>query len=84
MMKLLTAIAASVFIFLTVTFVVGLVLLYILPSAWSRVGIEIGAFHTNVPTLTGVALGSFCAMCTFKASFHAKTGKLYRKEKHRR
>jgi hypothetical protein len=76
-MKYLTAIVGSIFILLAVSFLVGLVLLLIMPPTWSRAGIQIGALRANIPSLIGMILGCVAARYTFKASLHAKTGKLY-------
>jgi hypothetical protein len=79
-MKYVTAIVGSIFIFLAVSFLVGMVLLFIMPSTWTHAEIQIGALRANVPSLIGIILGCIAARYTFKASLHAKTGKLYTKK----
>ncbi|MHC4315484.1 MAG: hypothetical protein ACYSW3_23820 [Planctomycetota bacterium] len=80
-MKYLTALLASIFIFLGVWFLSGLILAFILPLRWWKIEFGIGLAHGNIPSILAGILGAVAASHTFKASLSAKTGKLYRRKR---
>lgn len=80
-MKYVTAILASIFIFLGVSFLAGLILLSVIPPAWTQVGVQIGLLRANIASLISIIFGGIVATYTFRASLSSKTGRLYRKKK---
>lgn len=80
-MKYVTAVLASAFIFLAVFVLTGLLLFAVLPRSYLEFGIELGATTVNIPSVIAFLLAAFAATYTFKASFYAKTGKLYKAKK---
>jgi hypothetical protein len=83
-MKYITPIFASIFMFLAVSFLVGLIVTFVLPSKWAQYEIQIDLLRANIPSLIGAITGGFTATYTFKASLRAKTGRLYRDEKNKK
>lgn len=79
-MKYVTALLSSIFIFLGVCFLSGLVFIYVMPSVWWHTEIGVGSIRANIPSLVAVLMGAIAATYTFKASLHAKTGRLYKKK----
>ena len=53
-MKYLTAILASIFIFLAVSFIAGLVLLYIMPVGLAQTYLQIGPIKANIPSIISI------------------------------
>jgi hypothetical protein len=79
-MKYLTALLSSIFVFLGVWLLSGLALSFVLPSRWWEIEIGIGLVRGNIPGIAAGVFGAIAATYTFKASLHAKTGRLYRKK----
>ena len=65
--------------FFVVWFLLGLIFLFVMPASWRE--IETGFVEGGIPSLLAFILAGMGATYTFKASLHAKTGKLYRKGK---
>lgn len=80
-MKHVTAFLASVFMFWAVFFLSGIALYFVVPRSWWQIEVQIGSFNANLPSMIAFILGGITATYTFKASLHAKTGKLYRSKK---
>jgi len=80
-MRYVTAILASLFMFLAVGFLCALALLFIIPPSWAQTQIGIGWLGGNLSSVAGAVLGALAATYTFRASLHAKTGRLYRRSK---
>ncbi len=79
-MRYVTAVLASVFMFLAVGFLGALALSFVLPRSWAHMEIRVGLLTGNPPSVAGVFLGALAATHTFRASLKAKTGRLYRRE----
>ena len=80
-MRYVTAILAGVFMFVAVGFLCALALSFVLPADWAQIEIRIGMLGGNLASVAGAVLGALAAAYTFRASLHAKTGRLYRKNK---
>ena len=83
-MKWIKAIVGGILMFLATFVVVSLVLVWVLPEAWAQYVVSIGAVSANLPSILALMAASLAAGGTFKASFKAKTGKLYRKDSGRK
>jgi len=83
-MKYVTAILASIFIFLAVFVLIGLFLSVLFPRNWLEFNIELCTMTFNILSAIAFLLASVAATYTFKASLHAKTGKLYRMKNEKR
>ena len=77
--KYLTAIISAIFIFFAVFLLLGLGLSIVIPSKWFDIYINLGLLTANIPSIISAVISAIAATYTFKASLHAKTGKLYRK-----
>jgi len=80
-MKYIVALLSSIFIFIVIWFLIALLFLIVFPTEWQKYEISIGCLTANLPSIIGLFVSCFAAQHTFKASLHAKTGKLYRKKK---
>jgi hypothetical protein len=78
-MRYFTAIFSGIFMFFAVWFLLGLFFLFLMPASWRE--IETGFVEGGIPSLLAAILAGMGATYTFKASLHAKTGRLYKKEK---
>ena len=79
-MKWITAIGGSIFMFVATFLVAGLVLAWLLPVVWAEYVVSIGPVSANLPSILALIAASLAAAGTFRASFKAKTGRLYRKD----
>ena len=78
-MKYFTAFVSGLFMFFAVWFLLGLLFLAVMPRAWA--GVELGIVEGGIPSLLAAILAGLGATYTFKASLHAKTGRLYKNKK---
>jgi hypothetical protein len=83
-MKYIIALLSSIFVFLGVWLLLGLALDLLLPSQWSEIEIGIGPARGNITGVIAALLGAIAATSAFKASLHAKTGRLYRGVRNKR
>jgi len=65
--------------FFAVWFLLAMIFFLIMPASWRE--IETGFVEGGIPSLLAAILAGMGATYTFKASLHAKTGRLYKKEK---
>ncbi len=80
-MKYLAALLSSALVLVAIWFLVGFLISVVFPGNWRYLEITIGGLTANLPSLIGLVIGIFAARHTFRASLHAKTGRLYRKKK---
>lgn len=78
-MKYAVALFSGLFIFVAIFFLLSLLLSVILPASFFEVEIQIGSLGVNIPSMISLLIAAISARLTFKASLHAKTGKLYKK-----
>lgn len=78
-MRYFTAIISGLFIFVAVFLIVSLILAFITPGL-AEVHLNIGLIEGNLIGLIAFLLSTIAATMTFKASLHAKTGRLYTKK----
>jgi len=75
--KYISAVCAGLFMFLGGSLLAGLAFIFILPRSFWEINIHLGLIDANLPSLMAVFIGSIVGMMSFKASFNAKTGRLY-------
>jgi hypothetical protein len=79
-MKYITAILSSLFIFVCVVLLSGILLTLICPKSWFGIELNIGLLSTNLPTLIAILIAGVAATHTFLASLRGKTFRLYKKK----
>ena len=79
-MKYVVAILSSVFIFIAVGILVGIILGLTFPKAWCSIVLNVGLFSANLPALIAAIIAGLAATHTFRASLRAKSFKLYKKK----
>ncbi len=79
--KYLSAVISAVFILLATSIVSEIILMLILPERVRDIYVTIGLLEANIPSLLAIFIGAVAATLSFKASFKAKTGRLYIKRK---
>ncbi len=79
-MKYVTATATGVFMFVATFLLAGLLLGAAAPKL-SEIQLTVGSVTTNLLSLISLLLAALAATSTFRATFRAKTGRLYRKRK---
>lgn len=72
-MRYLVAVLGSVFIFVCVWFLFGLVLAWILPPAWASAEINLGFFSGALPGVVAALPAAAAAAHSFRASARVKT-----------
>lgn len=80
-MRYVTAVLASIFMFLAVWLLSGLLLFLVTPPGWAEIGVAIGPVYANLVSLISAVLAAVAATYTFRASLKARTGRLYRRGK---
>ena len=78
-MKMIVALLSSIFMFVVTWFISSMIIAMV--WSYSRTEITIGFLTTNIAGLLSLIIASLVARQTFRASLHAKTGKLYKKDK---
>jgi amino acid transporter len=78
--KYFTAILSGILIFICCFIILTLIFSAVLPDDWGQRVVQIGPLHANIPGIIAFILGTLAATHTFRASFSAKTGKLYKKK----
>jgi len=80
-MKYVIPIISSVFIFICVGILVGILLALICPKAWFDIVLDLGLLSANVPSIIATVIASIAATHTFRASLRAKSFKLYKRKR---
>lgn len=79
MKKNIVPILSSVFMFVATFIVSGIFLSLFLPEAWCQKIISFVILKINFVLLVSLSMSTTAAAITFRSSFSAKTGKLYKK-----
>jgi hypothetical protein len=77
-MRYVTAVIGSLFMFLAVTLLSGLLLMFVLPRDWAEIEVIVGPTSGNLVSIIAFTFGGIAATHTFRASLKARTGRLYR------
>jgi uncharacterized membrane protein len=75
--KYIFAVCSGLFMFLASSLLAGLVFMFVLPRNFWEIKIHLGLLDANLPSLISFFIGSIVGTMSFKASFNAKTGRLY-------
>ena len=81
-MKYVVAIISSVFMFICVGILVGILLALICPKAWFDIVLDLGLLSANVPSIIATVIAGIAATHTFRASLRAKSFKLYKRKRY--
>ena len=79
-MKYVVAMISSVFIFICVGILVGILLALICPKSWFDTVLDLGFLSANVSSIIAAFIASLAATHTFRTSLRAKSFKLYKKK----
>jgi hypothetical protein len=80
-MKYITAILSSLFIFVCVGILSGILLALVCPKSWFGIELNLGLLSTNFPSLIAIVIAGVAATHTFRASLHGKTFRLYKSKR---
>lgn len=79
-MKYVIAIISSLFMFICVGILIGILLALICPKDWFDIVLNLGILSANVPSIIAAVIASIAATHTFRASLRSKSFKLYRRK----
>lgn len=84
MAKYITAIIGSVFMFVVVSLLAGLLFGMVLPRAWWGTVFRLGIVNANIPSFVAITLGGLAARHTFRSSLRGKSKEIQQSQKSER